>query len=122
MAENERHESEDENSIATPLVLTVREYPNLGDLELSPIDGHTFRAPCPNNENREDEASSLWPSCWHVREEHHLQGELATLELRPLDEHALRSPWLRRWMHTWMYPMEEAMDDVWTNSPPVLEA
>ena len=24
------------------------------------------------NENREDEASSLWPSCWHVREEHHL--------------------------------------------------
>ena len=45
MAENERHESEDENSIATPLVLPVREYPNLGDLELSPIDGHTFRAP-----------------------------------------------------------------------------
>ena len=28
MAENECHESEDENSIATPLVLPVREYPN----------------------------------------------------------------------------------------------
>ena len=32
MAENESHEDEDENSIATPLVLPVREYPNSVEL------------------------------------------------------------------------------------------
>ena len=36
---------------------------------------------------------------------------LALEDVRPVRGY----PKLRRWMHTWMYPMEEAMDDGWAS-------